>query len=197
MQSHDSEQVLSKTCLPSPFDEKIEKQMRRRSRRSRLVSQPVGLIFSLRSCSRGRAGSTTSCESARPSWSSSARRTSSRTTSTSWTTLARWCSSWWTSTARPRGPTTSPGERRSSERTLCRQKPQPASGLYILSLSFCPRLTFSQSSAPLCSLPPSAQTQRLRARSFAGGLFFLFIGLLLACCGMFVPTRGDSSLPIY
>lgn len=79
--------------------------------------QDLSATLSSCSCSSGRAGSTTSCASARLSWSSSARRISSRTTSTSWTTRARWCSSWWMSTAPPPGPTTSLGERRSSERT--------------------------------------------------------------------------------
>lgn len=75
------------------------------------------LFLTAHSCSSGRAGSTTSCVSARPSWSSSAKRTFSRTTLTSWTTHAKWCSSWWTSTAQPPDPTTFHGAHRNSERS--------------------------------------------------------------------------------
>lgn len=46
------------------------------------------------SCLSGRAGSTTNCVSAKPSWSNSAKRTYSRTTLMSWTTPAKWSSSW-------------------------------------------------------------------------------------------------------
>lgn len=70
------------------------------------------------SCLSGRAGSTTNCVSAKPSWSNSAKRTYSRTTLMSWTTPAKWSSSWQTSTVQPRGLTTFPGEHRNSEQTL-------------------------------------------------------------------------------
>ncbi|XP_023508271.1 tubulin gamma-2 chain isoform X1 [Equus caballus] len=63
----------------------------------------------------GPVASMTSCESGRPSWSSSARRTSSRRTLTSWTHPGRSCSSSSTSIMQPHGRTTSPGAPRSSE----------------------------------------------------------------------------------
>lgn len=118
------------------------------------------------SCLRGRAGSTTSCVSARPSWNSSARKTSSRTTLTSWTTLEKWSSSWWTSTARPRGPTIFPGERRNSEQTLClKSSTQPTSGLRYFNLISVP-FSLSKIFSPAYRCPHNRQRFSLGEKKY-------------------------------